>query len=173
MALDAIRTDREWVASVATLGFAARVNARANERAWPRGRARYSVATVAELPALRAVSVELELDDRRLRVDTTLLAVANTAYFGGGMQICPAARPDDGLLDVAVIGDVGRTTLLRVFPRVFRGTHVDHPKVTVHRAACVRITGTTEDVWGDGEPLGPAPLELRAVPRAFRVAGAS
>jgi diacylglycerol kinase (ATP) len=172
VALDAIASDGTWIASVATLGFSARVNARANALRRPRGRARYTIATMAELPALRPVPVVLELDDRTVEVDATLLAVANTSCFGGGMRICPDARPDDGLLDVAVIGAVGRATLLTVFPRVFRGSHVDHPRVTMHRAARVVVRGTDDEVWGDGEPVGPAPRTFVAVPGALHVAGA-
>ncbi len=171
-ALDAIRTTRGWVASVATIGFAASVNARANALTWPGGRARYTVATVAVLPRLRPVSLVLELDDQRVAVTTTMLAVANTAFFGGGMAICPDARADDSLLDVAVVGDVRPLTLLRVFPRVFRGTHVTHPQVTMYRARRVKLLATAADVWGDGELLGPAPIELEAAGSAFRVAGA-
>ena len=170
--LDAIRADDAWVASVATLGFSARVNARANALRHPRGSARYTVATIAELPALRPVPVVLDLDDRTVEVEATLLAVANTSCFGGGMRICPDARPDDGLLDVAIIGAVGRATLLTVFPRVFRGSHVDHPRVTMHRAARVVLRGTDDEVWGDGELLGPAPRTFVAVRDALRVAGA-
>ena len=171
-ALDAIRTTHGWVASVATIGFAASVNARANALAWPGGRARYTVATVAVLPRLRPVSLVLELDGERVEVTTTMLAVANTAFFGGGMAICPDARADDSLLDIAVVGDVRPLTLLRVFPRVFRGTHVTHPQVTMYRARHVKLLATTADVWGDGELLGPAPVELEAAGSAFRVAGA-
>ena len=101
-----------------------------------------------------------------------MLAVANTAFFGGGMAICPDARADDSLLDVAVVGDVRPLTLLRVFPRVFRGTHVTHPQVTMYRARRVKLLATAADVWGDGELLGPAPIELEAAGSAFRVAGA-
>ena len=170
--LDAIRTTHGWVASVATIGFAASVNARANALTWPGGRARYTVATVAVLPRLRPVSLVLELDGERVEVTTTMLAVANTAFFGGGMAICPGARADDSLLDIAVVGDVGPLTLLRVFPRVFRGTHVTHPQVTMYRARRVKVLATAADVWGDGELLGPAPIELEAAGSAFRVAGA-
>ena len=171
-ALDAMRTTHGWVASVAAIGFAAAVNARANTLAWPRGASRYTVATIAVLPRLRAVSLVLELDGEPIEVRTTMLAVANTAFFGGGMAICPDARPDDALLDIAVVGDVHALALLRVLPRVFRGTHVSHPMVSMYRARHVRLLGTTAEMWGDGELVGPAPLELEAVPAAFRVAGA-
>lgn len=63
------------------------------------------------------------------------MAVGNGSSYGGGMRICPGADLTDGLFDITVVGDCSRTTLLRVFPSVYRGTHVDHPKVTVLRAA--------------------------------------
>lgn len=169
-ALDAIRTNQGWVASVATLGFAAAVNKRANALSWPRGRARYTVATIAALPRLRSVTLDLELDHETVRVTTTLLAIANTSFFGGGMAICPDARADDGFLHVAVIGDVGRFTLLRVFPRVFRGTHVTHPRCTMYRTRRVHVVDTTTELWGDGEFVGVAPIELEVVSAAIRVA---
>lgn len=172
-ALDAIRAGATWVASVATVGFAAAVNARANALRWPRGGARYTVATFAVLPHLKAVSLVLELDGEATPVVTTMLAIANTPYFGGGMNICPDARPDDGLLDIAVIGDVQPFAMLRVFPRVFRGTHITHPQCTMHRAKRVRLLAARTDLWGDGELVGPAPIELEAVTGALRVAGAS
>lgn len=170
-ALDAIRAGDTWVASVATVGFAASVNARANALAWPRGGARYTIATFAVLPRLKPVPLVLELDGEPTPVLTTMLAIANTSHFGGGMAICPDARPDDGLLDVAVIGDVGPLTLLRVFPKVFRGTHTRHPKCTMYRAKRVRLLDTTTDLWGDGELVGSAPIDLEAVAGAFHVAG--
>ena len=171
--LDAIRAGTTWVASVATVGFAASVNARANALRWPRGGARYTLATFAVLPRLRAVPLTLELDGEPTAVITTMLAIANTSYFGGGMEICPDARPDDGLLDIAVIGDVRPLTLLRVFPKVFRGTHTTHPKCTMYRAKQVRLLDTSTELWGDGELVGPAPIALEAVAGAFRVAGVS
>jgi diacylglycerol kinase (ATP) len=171
-ALDAIRTTHGWVASVAGIGFSAVVNARANRLAWPRGGARYTVATIAELPRLRPLSLTLELDGVAHAIDTVMLAIANTSCFGGGMQIAPDARPDDGILDIAVIGPVPAHTLLRVFPRVFRGTHTRHPQCTMYRARHVRLLDTTTELWGDGERVGAAPLELEAVPGAIRVAGA-
>lgn len=170
--VDALSTDHGWVATVATLGFSGDVTARANALAWPRGQLRYTVATLLQLPRLRTLVVSVDVDGRSGADSTTLLAIGNTAYFGGGMRICPSARPDDGRLHLVSIGDVPRRTFLRVFPRVFSGRHVDRSEVTVDSGSVVTITGTNIEMWADGEPLGMLPIRLEAVPAALRVAGA-
>lgn len=170
--VDAMRTNHGWVASVATVGFSGDVTARANALRWPRGQQRYTVATVLQLPRLRRLRATVTIDGETHDADTTLLSVGNTAYFGGGMRICPGARPADGLLETVVIGAVGRGTFLRVFPRVFGGRHVDHPAVTTYRSATVRVEGDDVVMWADGDPLGPLPVTCEAVPGALRVAGA-
>jgi diacylglycerol kinase (ATP) len=179
-ALDLARTEHGWVASVATLGFSATVNARANRLAWPRGARRYTLATLLEIRGFRARPLVLDVDGRRHDVDAALVAVANTAFFGGGMEICPTADPTDGRLDVIVIGGVGRLELLRMLPTVYRAAHVRHPAVTRLRGTVVRIERADappgEDaepdwLWGDGEPVGPLPVTVEAVPGALRLAG--
>jgi diacylglycerol kinase (ATP) len=173
---DAMRTTHGWAVSVATMGFAATVNARANDLRWPRGSARYTIATLLEIPRLRAVPLEITLDGVQSHHEVAFVAVANTAYFGGGMAICPQADPHDGALDIAVIGAVSRTTLLRVFPRVFRGTHVRHPAVTMLRGTHLHVARNdrahTDALRGDGEPLGPLPVDIELVPDAVNIAGA-
>jgi diacylglycerol kinase family enzyme len=99
-----------------------------------------------------------------------LLAVANTGWFGGGMQISPDADPDDGRLDVTVVGDVGRIELLRFFRLVFDGRHMTHPKVHGLRGREIRIEADDLMLWGDGETLGRTPSRLEAVPGALRLA---
>ncbi len=175
VALDALRVDGTWVATVATTGFAAAVNTRATAMRFPRGQARYSVATFAELARVRAVPVRLGLDDAPpITVPAVLVAVGNTTQFGGGMRVCPDASPTDGLADVTVIGDVGPVTLARTFPRIFSGSHVRHRKVQTFRARTVRIEveGDVVGVHGDGEVVGPLPATVTTVPGAWRVAGA-
>ncbi len=171
--VDAIRTNHGWVATVATLGFSGDVTARANAMRWPRGQFRYTVATLLQLPRLRTLPVRIEVDGEPLGTDTTLLAVGNTAYFGGGMRICPDARTDDGLLQAVNIGDVPRLRFLRVFPTVFRGRHVRRPEVSTAAGTRAEITGDGIELWADGEPLGQLPVTLELVPAALRVAGVS
>jgi diacylglycerol kinase (ATP) len=172
-AVDAMRTEHGWVASVATAGFSGDVTARANGLRWPRGQQRYTVATVLQLPRLRRLHARITVDGVVHEADNTMLSIGNTAYFGGGMRICPDARPDDGLLHVVVIGPVGKGTFLRVFPRVFGGGHVRHPDVQTYTGRTVRVEGEDGEMWADGDLLGPIPLTCEVVPRALQVAGAT
>ncbi|MEM8903612.1 MAG: YegS/Rv2252/BmrU family lipid kinase [Actinomycetota bacterium] len=168
--IDAIETTHGWAASVATIGFSGDVNARADGLPLGLGSVRYSVATVLELPRLRVRRLTVRLDDGDpIGIETVMLAVANTARFGGGMLVCPDARPDDGLLDVTSVGPVSRTKLLRVFPKIFRGEHVHEPEVTTWRAARVELSDGV-DLWADGERMGPSPITLHVVPGALHIA---
>lgn len=168
--VDAIRTEHGWALTVATAGFGVRVNKRANRLRWPQGAAVYKRATLEELPGLRPLPLTLIVDGVSHEVAVTLIAVGNGAYFGGNMQICPAADPYDGLLDVTVVGKLGRVELLRFFPTVFKGTHLSHPQVTTYRGCVIELRGAAE-LWADGEPMGILPVTLEAIPRALRIAG--
>jgi diacylglycerol kinase (ATP) len=83
------------------------------------------------------------------------------------MRICPAADPTDGLLDVVVAGTLDRRTLLRIKPRVYRGTHVDHPLVTSYRARTVTLGGPDITCYVDGERAYPLPVTVTCVPGAL------
>lgn len=171
-AIDLGRVGDRWFGTVLASGFDSRVNDRGNRMRGPVGRFRYELAMLAELAAFRPFPYRVVLDGGpALEVEATLVAVGNGASYGGGMRICPGADTADGLLDVTVVGDCGRGTLLRVFPQVYQGTHVDHPKVTVHRASTVEIDALGVTGYADGEPLGPLPLTARCVPGAVRVLG--
>ncbi len=177
-ALDALHSGAGWVASIATIGFSAGVTARAERLRFPRGGSRYTLATLLELPGLRPVPLRIVVDDEAHEVDAVLVAVANTAYFGGGMAICPDAVATDGRLDVGVVGPIGRVRLLRFFPQVFDGHHRDHPAFTAWQGGSVRIEPVDADaepldVWADGERMGTTPFELRAVRAAVLVAAPS
>ncbi|GGY48714.1 diacylglycerol kinase [Streptomyces omiyaensis] len=156
-----------WYGTVLASGFDSRVNDRGNRMRLPAGRFRYDLAILAELAAFRPVPYRLVLDGRAVETDATLVAVGNGTSYGGGMRICAGARTDDGLLDVTVVGDVTRATLLKVFPRVYRGTHLGHPAVTTYRARSVTLDAPATTGYADGEPLGPLPLRVDCDPGAL------
>lgn len=176
--IDLLRVGDHWAASIATIGFAGDVNARANRLRRPRGASRYTVATVVELPRLRSRPVQLAIDDDDPKaIQATLVAVANTDRFGGGMRIAPDAVPDDGLLDITVVGPVGRVRLLRFFGRVFRGTHTALAEVTTYRGTRVALSCPGVQLWADGEPVGgpfgSEPVSIETVRDALVVAAPS
>ena len=146
------------------------VNERANRMTWPKGKARYLVAIIGELRTFRPVAYRATIGDVPVDDAAMLVAVGNGVSYGGGMKVCPAAIPDDGLLDVTWLRAVSTPTFLRVFPSVFAGTHVDKPYVSTYRAREVRLDAPGQLAYADGERVGPLPISIQARPRALRVA---
>ncbi|MFF4232116.1 diacylglycerol kinase [Streptomyces sp. NPDC001820] len=168
--VDLGRVGEKWFGTILASGFDSRVNDRGNRMRWPSGRFKYDLAMVAELAALEPIPYRITLDGGEVReIEATLVAVGNGSSYGGGMRICPGARTDDGLFDVTVVGDCTRTTLLKVFPRVYKGTHLSHPKVTTHRVRAISLQAEGVTGYADGEPLGALPLTAECVPGAVRV----
>lgn len=160
---------RIFFGTVVATGFDARVSERSLGLSAVPARLRYVAAMLAELRSFRPVHYRLTLDDRELDLEAMLVAVANSATYGGGMRICPDAQADDGLLDVLVLDPLRTLELLRVFPRVYAGTHIDHPAVTVHRVRSVRVDAADMLAFADGEPLARLPLEVTAQPGGLTV----
>ena len=160
--------------SVLASGFDSRVSDRAGTMRWPRGRARYNLAILLEFVHLAGIpySVTLELDDdSTIRVGGELImaTVGNTGTYGGGIPICPAADPADGLLEVALVRPMGRVRLLRLLPRLYRGAHTAEPEVSMYRARRVRLDAADVTAYADGEPMGELPITIDVLPRALRV----
>jgi len=98
------------------------------------------------------------------------VAVANGGYMGGGMHIAPQAELGDSLLDVVIIGDMGKLELLKEFPKVYKGTHVSLPKVRMKKGSQVAIESSEAVlVYADGELLGECPASFRVVPGALSI----
>ncbi|MGP3751360.1 diacylglycerol kinase [Streptomyces sp. IBSNAI001] len=169
-AIDLGRTEKRWFGSVLASGFDSRVNDRGNRMRWVGGRFKYDLAILAELAAFRPIPYRLRLDGGPVtEIEATLIAVGNGTTYGGGMRICADALMDDGLFDVTVVGDCSRSTLLKVFPKVYKGTHLGHPAVTVHRVSSIELAAAGVTAYADGEPLGALPLTATCVPGAVRV----
>jgi diacylglycerol kinase (ATP) len=158
-----------WFAGVLAAGFDALVNERANGWLWPRGHLRYDLAILRELPVLRPRDYRLELDGVPWQTPAVMVVVANGTSYGGGMRICPDASTDDGLLDVLVVLPLSRTALLRIYPRVYAGTHLGDSRVLVRRARRVEVAAAGIVAYADGERICPLPLSCEAVPGALHV----
>ncbi|WP_137122988.1 diacylglycerol kinase [Segeticoccus rhizosphaerae] len=161
--------DAHWFAGVLCAGFDAIVNERANGWVWPQGRMRYNLAIARELPVFRPIPYTVHIDGTRIDTEAMLVAVANGTSYGGGMRVCPDARLDDGLLDVFIVRKMSVPTLVRLFPRVYRGTHVDHPAVQIIQGRHVTLEADGITSYADGERFAPLPLSVEVAPGALRV----
>lgn len=160
----------KWFGTVMAAGFDSLVSDRTNRMRWPHGRMRYNVAMVAEISKLRLLPFRLTFDDGpEIRTDLTLAAFGNTRSYGGGMLICPGADHSDGLLDVTMITSASRTRLIRLFPTVFKGTHVDLDEVTTKRAKMIHVECPGINAYADGDYAAPLPVTVSAVPAALRL----
>ena len=155
---------------VASCGFDAQVNERANKYRGPTGTLKYLVALLVELSRLSARELAIQLAGKEIRNERlTLVAIGNTSSYGGGMKMCPTAVADDGLLEVTFVAKVTRRVLLRVLPKVFWGTHVRHPLVTQASCTEIDISGEAFPVYADGERVGIGPVSVHVVAGGLRV----
>lgn len=154
-----------------TLGFAADVALRVNRSLKPLGSAGYAVGVVLETLGLSPSPLPWSADGGPLREEpATFVSFSNSRYTGGSMLMAPGADPSDGLLDVVHAGPLGRIGLLRTFPRIFSGTHLEHPRVDASRARVVELDlDRVVPAMVDGESLELRPLRLEVVPGALDV----
>jgi diacylglycerol kinase (ATP) len=169
-AMDAVRSGDKWWGCVLGMGFDSRVNDRANRMTWPHGKMRYNIAMLAELPGFRPLPFRITLDDGEpWETEAMLVALGNAKSYGAGMLVCPDADLTDGLLDVMVLGPVSKPELLKTFPRVFKGTHITHPAVTIRRARTVTVEADGVTGYADGEFLANLPITNECVRGAVQI----
>jgi YegS/Rv2252/BmrU family lipid kinase len=132
--------------------------------------ASYLVGLLSTFLSYRNKEVSLELDGRKEEGRVCTVVVSNGRYGGGGMFVAPRADPTDGLLDVLTIGDVSKRDLLWSLPRLYRGTHLTHPKVAASKARDVVVRpGQEMALQADGELLGNGPARFSVLPGALTV----
>ncbi|HTG46729.1 MAG TPA: diacylglycerol kinase family protein [Actinomycetota bacterium] len=125
----------------------------------------YVAALLKTLPRFVPARFRIELDDEVVEGPHMLVIVGNAISYGGGMKVTPDASVVDGRLDVCLLSAMSTGSFVRAFPRVFRGTHVTHPKVRMARAGVVRVEADRRVmVYADGERVGPAPAVFEILP---------
>jgi diacylglycerol kinase (ATP) len=139
-----------------------------------RGNWVYPWAVLRTVVSYRALDVVVESDAERFAGPTMMAAAANAPRFGGGMLAAPEASMQDGLLDIVILRETSRSGLVRLLPRVYKGTHLTHPACCSFRAAQVRLSSRPRAVvYADGEPMPVetgSEITLRIDPGALRVA---
>jgi diacylglycerol kinase (ATP) len=135
-----------------------------------KGRGAYVLPVLLKTLTYRPKEITLRADDEQIQGKALMVAFGNIKSYGKGMQITPLAEPDDGLLDICWVDPVKTLRLLRFFPTVFTGDHLEMPEVHYYRATTVQVeTALPMDFYGDGEFICKTPFTLRVLPQALRV----
>lgn len=158
--------DGEYFGAVLSSGFDSVVNERANRMSWPKGPAKYNAAIALELPKFKAVEFKIFADEKVLEVEAMLIAIGNGSSYGGGMKVCPDADLRDGLLDIMILHPISKYEFIKVFPTVYQGAHINHPKVEVIRAKEIRIESAAI-AYADGERIGQLPVQVESLPKTL------
>jgi diacylglycerol kinase (ATP) len=160
-----------WFANMASVGMSGAVAAKANSTTKALGaKTSYLMALGVVFARWQNVPLRVRVDaeERDALMEDAIVAVGR--YLAGGMMITPDAEPDDGLFDVLLIGDLTKTELVRVMPKIYRGTHLPHPKGEVLRGAAVAIEADEPlPIQLDGEQPGTTPVRFEIVPAAIRL----
>ena len=165
-----------WSFGSISAGFDALCNSRANRMTWPKGPSRYTLAMLAELASFKPIRYRAVVDGHERKFEAMLCVAANAQSFGGGMLIVPHAIVNDGFFDLLILHKISRPELLKVFPKVFKGNHVNHPAVEFLRCRELQLEAIS-DVHGpmpcfaDGEAMGHSPLKISMHDGALRVLG--
>jgi YegS/Rv2252/BmrU family lipid kinase len=164
-------TGEAWFVNVAGVGMSGAVAKRTNESSKALGgRISYLWSTLAVFARWQNTEVQVTVDGESRSGRMHEVIVANGRYLGGGMKMCPDASPDDGLFDVLLIGDVTKRDLVQTMPKIYRGTHLPHPKAELLRGATVSVDAPEPlPVQLDGEQPGTTPVRFELVPRALRL----
>jgi diacylglycerol kinase (ATP) len=134
------------------------------------GRSAYSLAALWRALARRTYPLVFEIDGERLEQEALFIEISNTRYTGTSFMMAPDARVDDGLLDVTLVRKLSRGRLLRLFPTIYRGRHVDHDEVFTCRARSIRIAAPVNLVLvPDGELKGHTPATVTCLHRDLEI----
>lgn len=135
-----------------------------------RGPTAIKASIIQVVNKLQPYSVEVETDDSSFTAKVMGIFILNTRYTGGGVQVAPDAVYDDGLLDVAIMYEMGKLEFLNILPKSFKGKHVGHPKVQIIRTGKIRIN--TEQPLRkdfDGNIYGTTPVDAKVLPKGLNI----
>jgi len=147
--------------AVAYVGFDTEVNKLANDgRGYFGGTLGYVICVLKALKNFRPFELEITIDDHTWRERVMMVTVANAPFYGGGMKIAPDANMNDGVLDICIVKEISKLELLQQFPKVFKGTHIFHPRVLMKTGKKIKlVSDENREIFADGEYVGNLPGE--------------
>ena len=161
-----------YFANISGIGFDAHVAIKSNndKQLNKSGFFVYFKNVITSLIEYKSVESVVSFNDTQVICRLFLLSVGKGKFNGGGMKQLPFAIHDDGFIDFALIEDLSKFAVISQLPKLYKGTHVNHPKISSHKTKKLTIT-TKEKIFleVDGETFGHSPFEFEVVPSALNL----
>ena len=133
------------------------------------GNIAYTLGSLYHILKLKPYHIHLEVDGQVLERENVFVEISNTRYTANFLM-APAARTDDGLLDVTILGPKGRIGLLRSFPKIITGEHIHMPEVETFQSRHIKvITSIPKILTPDGELMASTPIDVTCLKQAIDV----
>lgn len=135
------------------------------------GRMTYALGVIQVVKSFQPTTISLTVDGEQYRYDQVwFVAIVNTSNYAGGMEICPQAKVDDGILDICCVRCITPIQLLTMLPLVYRGKHTKHPSIITHRGKEIFISSNSDQpIHVDGEMVGTSALTIRVNPKSLLI----
>ena len=163
---------KRYFINIAGLGFEAMVVNKTNKQKdkGKSSQAIYLYNLLSSLISYKKTNADIIIDGKKSTCRIFSVNVGNGKYCGGGMRQTPDAMPDDGLLDITVIREMGRIEIIKSLKLLYDGTILSHPKVDGYRSTNLKVvTESPLYIEADGESLGHTPAEFSIIPAAINV----
>jgi len=134
------------------------------------GKTAYTMATLWQVLKLKSYPLEIEIDGKLIKSDNVFISISNSRYTGTSFLIAPTAKIDDGQLDVTILESLPRHRLLKLFPTIYSGRHIEYNEIASCKAAHINIRSPQGLLLGpDGEFYGSSPAEITCLPRDLMI----
>jgi len=150
-------------------GMPTDINNLAEKMRWL-GTQRYNVATLIEVMRNSKRFAELKVNGESITDDFAFIIACNTIHVGKGMKMAPKAQLDDGLVDVIIVPKVNRFSLLKLFPKLFTGEHINSPELQYKQVNSFSIIPKENNKLNiDGELLGTTPVNVKVLQKEIEI----
>lgn len=166
-----VKTDKEifYYANMMGFGFITDVNGTASKLKTLKSHA-YTIGVLHQTIKLKTFNLKMTIDGELHNMDNVFVIISNSKYTGGNYLIAPKAEVDDGKLDLVILNKLSRLNLLKTFPKIFDGSHVDTPFVDYIQAKSIKLeTNEPKILSPDGEVYGNFPAEVTCIPHAIDI----
>jgi YegS/Rv2252/BmrU family lipid kinase len=161
---------KKYYINIMGIGLIADILKLTNEKLKFLGAMGYSAAVLVRLFKGMNNRMTVTIDNQSFELKKSAMVISNSKYTGGEMKIAPMADTGDGSVDMIVFNEVNRREIISIFANVFKGKHVDHPKVNVFKGAEMEVNAEPQQLlMADGELLGETPMKLKVLPGRLKI----